>query len=111
MTVEEQTVATEAGQLAVDGGRSAAEVPGGLAVGHGATGLGRQLGEDFGALEPIGGREGLTTEGSAAVEAEKPLDTVRGNLPPIESDLLVAPARRYRDVIATVRIRAERRPP
>ena len=74
--VEEQAVAAEAAELAVDGRGGDVQIPGDLAVGHAAGGLGQQLREDVGSFEPVGGGEGLGAEGAAAVEAEKPLDTV-----------------------------------
>ena len=69
----------EAGDLMLDGGLTHSEGSGHLAVSHAANNTEKDLRSQVRALLPVGCREGLCTEGSAAMEARKTLDTIWGD--------------------------------
>jgi hypothetical protein len=73
-------MASESGELPVDGRGGDPQVPGDLSVCHAAVGFSQELGQDIRALEPVSGREGLGAERPVAVKAEEPLDTAWGGL-------------------------------
>ena len=65
----------ESGNVPIDGFWSHLKVTGDLSVCHSTNGLHEDQGIEFGQFLPVGGAEGLATEGSFAVHACKPLDT------------------------------------
>ena len=78
-----------------------------LSVSHAAAGQVHEFGEDVGSFQPVGGAEGLTTEGASAVQAEKPLYTPGVGLSVVEADSFVSPANLQATVEHAVRVRAE----
>ena len=83
--VEQEAVAPQAAELAVDRAGADGEVAGDLAVGHGADGFHEEAGQDLGSLEPVGAIEGLGTEGSPAGQALVTLDALGVGLAPVEA--------------------------
>jgi hypothetical protein len=107
LQVQEHAVAAEAGEVSVDGRRRDVEAACDLAVAAAGDGGQEDLREQVGASEPVGGAEGLSTEGASAVEAEVPLVTLRGVESEGEADLLVGPVMMQAVVVLAVGVGTE----
>jgi hypothetical protein len=92
VSLQQETVASEAREKTIDGGRRAVEGAGGLAVGGAVDGEMEELGEQVGSLQPVRGGEGLGGEGATAVATLETLDAVGFELAVEVSHAAVAPA-------------------
>jgi len=89
--VEEQAVATQTGNVTIDGFRGHFQILGELPVGHAANCFHDDLGIQVRELLPVGRGKSLCTKTAFTGFTCKPLDTVRRGEPSVVADLLVGP--------------------
>ena len=83
------------------------QVTSNLPIGHAANDLQNDEIIEVGALLPVGGGEGLATEGSPAVKTSKPLDTFWSGLSSEETGPFIFPIIRQMPVKNTFRVGTE----
>src|SRR5258706_14407413 len=106
--MEEQTVSPQPIRLTHDRRRGRPDVPGNLAMSGARERAHEDPREELGALQPVGGREGLRTEGPPAVNAKKPLDA--GGCGRSNEEAFASPAPTPRiEMEFAARVRAARR--
>src|SRR5690349_20161296 len=88
---EEERMAADPPDVALDGGRRAALLTGGLAVAGAGKNGERRGTEDIRSLEPVGGGEGLGAESVAAVDTAEPGDAARTGLADEPAMTVIAP--------------------
>ena len=102
-------MSSKSAEVATDGFVADAQVASHLAVSHAADRSHEDILIEIGFFLPVGGREGLSTEGAVAVLAEKPGYTFGIGLCTVVSDfLIVGPVGKF-VVVDTIRVRAVRR--
>jgi hypothetical protein len=89
--VEEKTMPSEAFGLTLDGAGRDPELAGDLAESGTGDEAEKEGLEEVGALEPVGGGEGLCTEVAATVMTEIPLDALGALVSEVEALLLESP--------------------
>ena len=103
--IVEHAMSPETAEVATDGFVADAQVACHLAVSHAADGSHEDILIEIGSFLPVGGGEGLSTEGALTVLAEKPGYTFGIGLCTVVSDFLVVVPVSESGVVNTDRVR------